>query len=179
MSTDDALDVTKDGLPDQSMDLKELTALLIKNYGHHTGQFDLVLQLRIATGLFGLSNDDPLPSAMVSVAGVGLKKVDKAGVNTLDAALINPKHGDIQMAKKEVTSSRAATAASKVLISKSSSKAAKSAAGSALSQTKAPNKVTATKAGTAASSTLRASGGSKASKTSAGSALTQKPNRKK
>jgi len=83
------------------------------------------------------------------------------------------------MAKKEVTGKKAATAASKVLRSKGSSKAAKSAAGSALSQTKAPKRVTSAKAGAAASKTLRKSSSSKAAKSSAGSALTQRPNRRK
>jgi hypothetical protein len=81
--------------------------------------------------------------------------------------------------KPEVTSKKSATAASKVLRSPSSNKASKSAAGSALSQTKAPAKVTSGKAATAASKTLRSSGSSKSAKTSAGSALTQKPNKKK
>lgn len=58
------------------------------------------------------------------------------------------------MTRPEVTSKKAATAASKVLRSKNSNKAAKSAAGSALSQTKAPKKTTKSKAGTAASKTL-------------------------
>ena len=43
-------------------------------------------------------------------------------------------------------SSKATSAASKVLRSKGASKAAKSAAGSALSQTKTPNKVTSSEA---------------------------------
>lgn len=81
--------------------------------------------------------------------------------------------------KPEVTSRRAATAASKVLRSADSSKTSKSAAGSALSQHKAPPKVTSAKASTAASSALRSPGSSKAAKTSAGSALTQRPTRKK
>lgn len=83
------------------------------------------------------------------------------------------------MAKREVTSKRAASAASKVLRSKNSSKTVKSAAGSALSQRKAPTKVTRTKAGTAASKTLRSSRSSKSAKSSAGSALTQRPSRRK
>ena len=80
---------------------------------------------------------------------------------------------------KEVTSKKAATAASKVLRSGSTSKTSKSAAGSALSQRKAPTKVTSKKAASAASKTLRSNSTSKTSKRSAGSALTQRPNRKK
>lgn len=84
------------------------------------------------------------------------------------------------MAKKtEVTGKKAATAASKVLRNPKTSKAAKSAAGSALSQRKAPPKVTSAKAATAASKTLRNKSTSKTSKTAAGSALTQRPGKKK
>ncbi|VUD69376.1 hypothetical protein TDB9533_04743 [Thalassocella blandensis] len=81
--------------------------------------------------------------------------------------------------KTEVTGKKAASAASKVLRNPNSSKAAKSAAGSALSQTKSPPKVTSKKAATAASKTLRSKSTSKTSKTAAGSALTQRPNKKK
>lgn len=84
------------------------------------------------------------------------------------------------MAKKtEVTSKKTATTASKVLRNPNTSKTSKSAAGSALSQRKAPDKVTSEKAAKAASATLRDKRTSKASKTAAGSALTQKPNKKK
>lgn len=81
--------------------------------------------------------------------------------------------------RAEVTSKRAATAASKVLRSGDSSKTSKSAAGSALSQRKAPEKVTSGRAASAASTALRSAGSSKSSKTSAGSALTQRPSGKK
>lgn len=81
--------------------------------------------------------------------------------------------------KSEVTHKRAASAASKVLRNDGASKSAKSAAGSALSQHKAPPKVTSSQAASAASKTLRSSGSSKAEKTSAGSALTQRPTKRK
>ena len=81
--------------------------------------------------------------------------------------------------KSEVTSKRAATAASNVLRNSNASKTAKSAAGSALSQHRAPPKVTSTMAATAASTALRSAGSSKSTKTAAGSALTQRTTRKK
>lgn len=83
------------------------------------------------------------------------------------------------MAKKEVTSSKAASAASNVLRDKNSTKAEKTAAASTLSQTKAPVKVTGSKAGTAASKTLQNKNSSSRVKTSSGSALTQRLGRKK
>lgn len=79
------------------------------------------------------------------------------------------------MARKEVTSKPAARNASKTLSSASTGKASKSAAGSALSQRKAPKKATSSAAASAASKVLRDGRTSKASKSAAGSALAQKP----
>lgn len=83
------------------------------------------------------------------------------------------------MKKPEVTTPKAASAASKTLLDPRASKTAKSAAGSALSQTKAPEKVTSTSAASSASKTLNNPGSSKAAKSAAGSALTQKPRKNK
>jgi hypothetical protein len=77
-------------------------------------------------------------------------------------------------AKREVTSRAAARSASKTLSSPYTGKASKSAAGSALSQRKAPEKATSPAAATAASKTLRDGRTSKRSKSAAGSALAQK-----
>lgn len=82
------------------------------------------------------------------------------------------------MKKPEVTTPKAATAASKTLQDPNASKSAKSAAGSALSQAKAPQKVTSTSAASSAGKTLTNPGASKAAKSAAGSALTQKPSKK-
>lgn len=76
----------------------------------------------------------------------------------------------------EVTSTDTASAASKVLRNKKTSKVAKSTAGSALSQSSSPTKSIFSKVGAAASETLRSGKSSKASKTLAGSALTQRHN---
>lgn len=78
------------------------------------------------------------------------------------------------MAKKKVTRKKAAQAASKTLKSKATGKKSKSAAGSALSQRKAPKKTTGKKAASAASKTLRDGRTSKTSKSAAGSALSQR-----
>ena len=83
------------------------------------------------------------------------------------------------MAKKEVTSKSAATSASKTLKSKDTGPKSKAAAGSALSQTKAPAKQTLPKAAKAASKTMTDGRTAKDSKTAAGSALAQTPTKKK
>lgn len=76
---------------------------------------------------------------------------------------------------RKVTGGRAASKASQTLRSRSTGSSSKSAAGSALSQRRAPKKQTSPKAASAASKTLRDGRTSKASKSAAGSALSQKP----
>jgi hypothetical protein len=78
------------------------------------------------------------------------------------------------MVKSKVTSKRVAKSASITLRSKSTGSKSKTAAGSALSQTKAPKKQTSKKAASVASSVLRDGRTSKTSKSAAGSALAQK-----
>lgn len=84
--------------------------------------------------------------------------------------------GSLMATKKESTGKPAAAAAAKTLQSKSASKAAKSAAGSALSQTKSTG-VTSKAAASSAAKTLQSKSASKAAKSAAGSALTQRPSK--
>ncbi|HCE59208.1 MAG TPA: hypothetical protein DER09_15575 [Prolixibacteraceae bacterium] len=82
------------------------------------------------------------------------------------------------MAKKETskktTSPGVAKKASEVLKSPDTGKASKSAAGSALSQSKIPKKATSENAASKASKVLRDGRTGKASKSAAGSALSQR-----
>ena len=80
--------------------------------------------------------------------------------------------------RKKVTQPNAASNASKTLKNPSAASKSKAAAGSALSQTKAPKKVTGEKAATAASKTLTDKRTSPKARSAAGSALTQKPGKK-
>jgi hypothetical protein len=77
------------------------------------------------------------------------------------------------MMNNKQTSQPAASKASKTLLSNSTGKNSKTAAGSALSQKDAPKKQTSPKAATAASKTLSDGRTSKAAKSAAGSALSQ------
>jgi hypothetical protein len=78
----------------------------------------------------------------------------------------------------KTTGNKAAKGASQALRT-STSKTVKSAAGSALTQTKAPNEVTSEGAAKAASKVLRDGRTSTAAKSAAGSALTQARDKKK
>lgn len=79
------------------------------------------------------------------------------------------------MTKAKVTSPKVASSASKVLTISATAPKSKTAAASALSQTKAPAKVTSPKAATAASKVLSDARTGKGSKAAAGSALAQRP----
>lgn len=79
---------------------------------------------------------------------------------------------------RESTGKRAASAAAQTLRNPNASKAAKSAAGSALTQRKS-TEVTSAKVASAAAKTLRNPNAGKAARSAAGSALTQRPNRRK
>jgi hypothetical protein len=81
------------------------------------------------------------------------------------------------MARNEKTSGRVASKASAVLRSSGSSKAAKSIAGSALSQA-GTSKATSSKVATAAAKALDSTRTGKATKAIAGSVLTQKPGKR-
>ncbi len=82
------------------------------------------------------------------------------------------------MANTKTTGSKAASAASKTLQSNSTGANSKKAAGSALSQTNAPNKQTSASAASAASKVLRDGRTSAQSKSAAGSTLSQAKGKK-
>lgn len=81
------------------------------------------------------------------------------------------------MANRKTTGAKAATAASKILTSQKTGQASKTAAGSALSQSKNPKKTTGQKAAAAASKVLQDGRTAANSKSAAGSALSQTPSK--
>jgi hypothetical protein len=82
------------------------------------------------------------------------------------------------MAKSESTSRKVSSAASKVLRSKTASKAEKAVAASALTQTKSAKETTSKKVASQAAKVLHDPKASKAAKSAAASALTQKVRKK-
>ena len=81
----------------------------------------------------------------------------------------------MQKKNMESTGKKAASSAGRTLRNSKASKDAKSAAGSALTQSKS-TEVTGKKAASSAARTLRNPNASKSAKSAAGSALTQRPN---
>ncbi len=77
--------------PIHSLNIKELTELLIKTNGIHEGKFELSVEFQIGVGGVGPSPEMVVPGAMVGVNRVGLTQSIVEGPNTVDASLVNPK----------------------------------------------------------------------------------------
>ena len=76
---------------DLLMPLGELTKLLVKHHGFREGIFDISVEFQIGVGSIGPDPEKALfPSAIASVSRVGLKRVDKEGASTIDAASLWP-----------------------------------------------------------------------------------------
>lgn len=85
--------------------LRELTEILIRHRGIHSGTYDVLINFLIAVGAVGPSESTVLPGAMIGVSGLGLVPAMAPGPNTVDAAIANP------LPKKKAT--RATASASK------------------------------------------------------------------
>jgi hypothetical protein len=72
------------------LNMKELTALLIKHYGIREGMFDLMVEYQLGTGAVGPDNEHLLPGLMIGIAKVGLMPSTKANSLTVDAFDVNP-----------------------------------------------------------------------------------------
>ena len=75
---------------DPPLSLREMTAVLIKHYGLHEGLCELLVEFQVGMGVVGPTPQTALPGATVGLSKLGLMKVQAAGENTLDAAIVNP-----------------------------------------------------------------------------------------
>lgn len=78
------------------LDLRDLTEVLIKHYGHREGQFEALVSFDIGVGPMAKPGaTHPAPTVFMSIAGIQLKAVlDGQPVSNpaciVDAALVNP-----------------------------------------------------------------------------------------
>ena len=70
--------------------MKEVAELLVRHYGLHEGQYDLMVEYQIGTGPIGPQPGAQVPGLLFGVAKLGLSKVDEIGPLTVDAAVTNP-----------------------------------------------------------------------------------------
>jgi hypothetical protein len=72
--------------------LVELTEILVKHQGLHEGLYNLSLEFQIAVGAVGPTPELISPGAMIGISRIGLSKTEKekANIQTVDAANVNP-----------------------------------------------------------------------------------------
>ena len=68
----------------------EVAIALIKQQDLHEGIWTVSLKFGIAAAFGGPTEAEAVPTAMVPVLNIGLSKVDKEGLNSVDAAKVNP-----------------------------------------------------------------------------------------
>lgn len=84
--------------------LRELSVILVKHYGLHTGRYDLLVEFQIGMGSVGPDPQSVLPGAMIGLSRVGLMPSQKDGPTTVDAATVNP----AKKARKKSTQEKSA-----------------------------------------------------------------------
>ena len=72
------------------LELRDVTALLVKHYDLHEGLYDIAFELQMGVGRFALDTEMSLPGAIFGIRGIGLVRTAEAGPSTVDAAAVNP-----------------------------------------------------------------------------------------
>lgn len=75
------------------LSMRELTEALIKHYGLHEGQYDLMMEFQVSMGGIGPDPSQPLPGAAFAINRVGLSVATAASTSPVDASVCNPKEG--------------------------------------------------------------------------------------
>lgn len=83
------------------LNLRELTAVLIKHYGIHEGRYDLLMEFQIGTGMFGPTPEATCPSAMIGFSSIGLMPSLPNSPVAVDAAEVNPQKKKTKKMKDE------------------------------------------------------------------------------
>lgn len=74
-----------------SLDLKDITEILVKHFGLHNGKYDISIEFNIGVGAVGPNEQSRLPGAMIAVSRIGVMQANQDGPATVNAAEINPK----------------------------------------------------------------------------------------
>lgn len=94
-----------------SLNIRQLTELLVHHLDLHDGLYDLMTHFSIGTGPVGPSLNELSPGLMVGLTGVGLIKVPTAGPNSVDAAQINPSTASAPASSKSRRTTKSAAQA--------------------------------------------------------------------
>ena len=78
---------------------EDLLKLMLQDQDIHEGYWMLLVKFGFGAGNVGPSPDQPSdvhPTALVSVAGIGIERTNKLGPLVVDAALVNPKSPQVK-----------------------------------------------------------------------------------
>lgn len=78
------------GTVEPPLSMRDLTTLLIKNYGIHEGWYDLLVEFQVGVGPVGPDPTSLTPGAMIGISKVGLMLAKENGPSSVDAGLVNP-----------------------------------------------------------------------------------------
>lgn len=74
-----------------SLELKQITEILVKHFDLHDGKFDISIEFNIGVGAVGPDEQKRLPGAIIAVSRIGLTQTTEDGPATVNASRINPK----------------------------------------------------------------------------------------
>jgi hypothetical protein len=74
-----------------SLELKEITEILVKHFGLHDGKYDISIEFNVGVGAVGPTEQNRLPGAMIAVSRIGIAQATQDGPATVNASEINPK----------------------------------------------------------------------------------------
>lgn len=69
---------------------EELVGALLRQQGIHTGFWTISIEFTLGVGIAGPDVATPLPTAMASVARIGIQQANEPNQLTFDAARLNP-----------------------------------------------------------------------------------------
>lgn len=72
------------------LDPKAIMALILKDKGIHEGLWAFTVEFQLSIGVAGPTQDKALPTAMATVARMGIQKGVELNSITYDAAELNP-----------------------------------------------------------------------------------------
>lgn len=77
-------------------DTKKLVSILLKDQGIHDGTWALTVEFVLGVGMSGPNADQIMPTAMASVAKVGISRADEGATFSFDASELNPTPGRVR-----------------------------------------------------------------------------------
>ncbi|MBM4329365.1 MAG: hypothetical protein FJ118_19650 [Deltaproteobacteria bacterium] len=84
-----------------TFNFKEIAELLVKKQGLNEGIWGIVVKFGLGAAFTGPKGQDVLPTAMVPILEIGIRKQEEMTSLSVDAALVNPRKRPDSRANKK------------------------------------------------------------------------------